>query len=186
MKKNPGYQMWMAMVLLLIQAACIVNPSPTSTPSPTMEDQPTSIPLGDDIYMPAFASISVRLPESFPGGSYTLPLDTSVVAGMEDIELSEAQLALLSQNGFVVASPVTGKWQEFYQIYESGRYYGMPNFITTDSVYHVYHLLFDKMLRDLETTYFTSDLRSLTTAMLVATTNQWETTRQFPGRTRTS
>jgi hypothetical protein len=179
MKRNFGYRIWMAVILLLVQAACIFTPSPTATPvTTTQEEKPTSLPSGEGIYMPGFADysfISVHLPESYLGGSYTLPLDTSVVAGMEDIELSEAQLALLSQNGFVVASPVTGKWQEFYQIYESGRYYGMPNFITTDSVYHVYHLLFDKMLRDLETTYFTSDLRSLTTAMLAATSNQWET-----------
>ncbi len=111
------------------------------------------------------------------GESYSLPLDVSLVDGLDDIELSEEQLALLSQNGFVVASPVKGEWQEFYQIYESGRYYGMPNFITTDSVYHVYHLLFDKMLRDLETSYFISDLRMLTTAMLAATTDQWESLR---------
>jgi hypothetical protein len=50
-------------------------------------------------------------------------------------------------------------------------------FITTDSVYHVYHLIFDKMLRDLETTYFITDLKSLTTAMLAATSNQYVTQR---------
>ena len=180
MKRNHACRMWMAMVFLLVQAACVLTPGPTSTPSPTMEIQPTSNISMDEVYMPAFAEysfISVRLPESFLGSSYSLPLDTNLVDGVDNLELSEEQLALLSQNGFVVASPVAGQWQEFYQIYEAGRYYRMPSFITTDSVYHVYHLLFDKMLRDLETTYFTSDLRSLTAAMLEATTNQWETLR---------
>jgi hypothetical protein len=50
----------------------------------------------------------------------------------------------------------------------------MPMFVTTDSVYHVYHLLFDKMLRDLETQYFITGLKSLTSTMLAATTAQFQ------------
>jgi len=50
----------------------------------------------------------------------------------------------------------------------------MPMFVTTDSVYHVYHLLFDKMLRDLETGYFIADLKSLTSTMLAATSAQYQ------------
>jgi hypothetical protein len=90
------------------------------------------------------------------------------------VELSDAQLALLRQNGFVVAAPAPGQFREFYQIYEGGRYNDMPMFVTTDSVYHVYHLLFDKMLRDLETQYFMTGLKSLTSAMLAASYQQYQ------------
>jgi hypothetical protein len=101
----------------------------------------------------------------------------SQVQNMAAVELSDAQRTLLAQNGFVVAVPVPGQFREFYQIYETGRYSEMPMFVTTDSVYHVYHLLFDKMLRDLETGYFINDLKSLSSAMLAATYQQYQTLR---------
>jgi hypothetical protein len=56
----------------------------------------------------------------------------------------------------------------------------IPVFITTDSVYHVYHLIFDKMLRDLETGYFIADIKSLTSAMLAATTAQFTSLQGTP------
>jgi hypothetical protein len=88
--------------------------------------------------------------------------------------LTDAQRALLVQNGFAVTTPVPGQYREFYQIYEQNRYEEIPVFITTDSVYHVYHLIFDKMLRDLETGYFIADLKALTTSMLAASTAQYQ------------
>jgi hypothetical protein len=117
------------------------------------------------------------LPQNFSSGGYTLPVDLNQVQGLDLTELTNSQRTLLTRNGFVVAAPVAGEFREFYQIYESGRYDEMPMFVTTDSVYHVYHLIFDKMLRDLETDYFIADLKSLTTAMLAATSNQYVTLR---------
>jgi hypothetical protein len=102
-------------------------------------------------------------------------VDLNQVQDMSAVELSDAQRTLLSQNGFVVAEPVAGQYREFYQIYEQNRYNDMPIFITTDSVYHIYHLLFDKMLRDLETAHFITDLKSLTGAMLAASYQQYQT-----------
>jgi len=132
------------------------------------------------IYPPPFATyneIAARLPQTFSGGGYSLPLDLNQVQNVAAVELTDAQRTLLAQNGFVVAAPVPGQYREFYQIYEGGRYMEMPMFITTDSVYHVYHLLFDKMLRDLETEHFIVDLKSLTSAMLTATYQQYQTLR---------
>jgi hypothetical protein len=57
----------------------------------------------------------VSLPSSFHG--YDLPLDLGAVQGVGDFDLSPAQQALLAQNGFVVAEPVPGEYQEFYQVY---------------------------------------------------------------------
>jgi hypothetical protein len=50
-----------------------------------------------------------------------------------------------------------------------------PVFITTDSIYHVYHLIFDKMLRDLERDSFIVTLGSLTSTMLSASYQQYQT-----------
>lgn len=177
MKSSLHKLLWGLMILGLVQGACSISPV---TPTEAIPDTPTSTPSPEEIYPPPFSEyvpISVRLPQTFQGGGYSLPLDLNQVEGWADLELSDDQLALLEQNGFVVASPVPGRYREFYQIYESGRYHGMPVFITTDSVYHVYHLIFDKMLRDLERDYFIADLQALTTALLAETGEQYAALR---------
>jgi hypothetical protein len=88
--------------------------------------------------------------------------------------LTDAQKAGLSAHGFVVTPPEPGKYHEFYQAYESLRYFGdQPVFVTTDSVFHVYHLIFDKMLRDLERDYFISTLDTLTSTLIAASHQQF-------------
>ncbi len=63
-----------------------------------------------------------------------------------------------------------------YQMYESLRYSDLnqPVFTTTDSVYHIYHLIFDKMLRDLERDNFIANLKAMTSAMLAASHAQYQ------------
>jgi hypothetical protein len=182
--------LWIFLVLVMVQAACNSGlPSlasiatPTSAPStPATQATPAAsptqvLPPPAGVYPPPFATYSeaaVSLPQTFQGGGYSLPLNLNQVQGLDQVTLTEAQRALLVQNGFAVAAPVPGQYREFYQIYEQNRYETVPLFITTDSVYHVYHLIFDKMLRDLETGYFISDLKLLTTGMLAATTAQYQ------------
>jgi hypothetical protein len=142
--------------------------SPEAAPSPTAA-QPTTVPPTPPpgARGPGFAAypeISVTLPEAYQG--YDLPLDLAAVSVHDEIALSDAQRALLAQNGFVVTP--SDEWIEFYKLYEEARYVEIPVFVTTDSVYHVYHLIFDKMLRDLERDYFEPDIRALTAACLQA------------------
>ena len=85
--------------------------------------------------------------------------------------LSAEHRQRLEQNGFVV-SPGTEK--EFFTLYEKARYANLPAFITSDSLLHVYHLLFDKVLRTTEMNYFIPLLRSLNQAMLVETDHQYQ------------
>ena len=124
----------------------------------------------------------MRLPAQYSGG-YSLPVDLNQVQISESLTLSQQQRQLLSQNGFVVAAPKPDGYQEFYQVYESVRYdYDVPVFATTDSVFHIYHLIFDKMLRDLERQYFMPDLEALTTAMFQASLDQYQAPeRHHPG-----
>jgi hypothetical protein len=164
--------------IVLITIACNLLVAPASTPvplaSPTARAPVPTPPA--DVYAPAFTAyqpVAVNIPARFNGGDYTLPVDLGGVQYASDVEISNAQRQLLSQNGFVVLSPEPGQYREFYQIYESGRYDFRPVFITTDSVYHVYHLLFDKMLRDLERDSFITTLNSLTSSMLNASYQQY-------------
>jgi hypothetical protein len=178
--------LWAFLAMVIIQSACAISATPTTQSAPTTQSTPTTqSPLATPtqsapqvgIYPPPFATyneIAASLPQTFSSGGYTLPVDLSQVQGLDLVSLTDAQRALLAQNGFAVAAPVAGQYREFYQIYEQNRYMEVPVFITTDSVYHVYHLLFDKMLRDLETQYFITGLKSLTSTMLAATTAQYQ------------
>jgi hypothetical protein len=177
--------LWAFLALVIVQSACSLPVTTQTTTATTTQSPPATSTYGAPpagIYPPAFAiynEASVTLPQTFAGG-YTLPVDLSQVQLMDQVQLSEAQRSLLAQNGFVVATPVAGEYREFYQIYEQNRYMEIPVFITTDSVYHVYHLIFDKMLRDLETGYFIADIKSLTSAMLAATTAQFTSLQGTP------
>ena len=191
MKSNFRKILFVFLALAVAQAACLCGlpnlfsvatatpPSPvppTAGPNPQITPvQPGPPPAG--IYPPPFATYSeaaVSLPQTFKGAAYSLPVDLGKVQGLDLTQLTDSQRTLLSKNGFVVTPPVAGAFREFYQIYEGGRYDSMPMFVTTDSVYHVYHLIFDKMLRDLETGYFIANLKTLTTTMLSASTAQYQ------------
>jgi hypothetical protein len=190
MKKTIQKAFWIFLVLVLVQAcSCglpsLVSTAPPATGSPSAQATqlpasatPTQVlPPPAGIYPAPFATYrqaAVSLPQTFSGGSYSLPLDLNKVQGLDLVKLTNAQRALLAQNGFAVTTPVPGQYREFYQIYEQNRYDEIPVFITTDSIYHVYHLIFDKMLRDLETGYFITDIKALTTSMLAATTAQYQ------------
>lgn len=188
----------LVVVTALLLSACQViefNPSPVSptveppqgmeTESPINETSqpPSQIPevpelTAEDLYAPPFADYQMRpyaMPAKYTGG-YTLPLDANQVIGIYDYELTSGQLKAILENGFVVIPPTNDPnrtYHEFYQAYESIRYDYNPVFVTTDAVFHVYHLIFDKMLRDLERTSFMDLLYELTTAMLDESLNQY-------------
>jgi hypothetical protein len=171
-----------SLVFLLTAAALACNLLPASptfaaattaaggTPAQATFTPPANAHLGAFAQYPA---ITVTLPASFAGG-YTLPVDLAQVDGAAAYDMSAAQRSALSANGFYVKPPVPGQYREFYQAYESIRYDTTPVFATTDAVFHVYHLIFDKMLRDLERDSFTAALKTLTGTMIAASHQQYQ------------
>ena len=148
-----------------LPAPILTKALPTEAPptSPTTVP-PTPPPPPSDVRGPGFAAyeqIPVTLPAAYEG--YGLPVDLAAMGNYDRFTFSDAQSALLAQNGFVVTP---ADWLEFFQVYENARYDEIPVFVTTDSIYHVYHLLFDKMLRDLEREHFEPEIRALTAASL--------------------
>lgn len=104
--------------------------------------------------------------------SYTLPVNLGSVSNpgilqadkaLERPGLNAAQRAALSRNGFVI-TPAT--WRQFDAAYEAYRYADQPVFVTTDSMLHMYHLVFDKLLRDLERESLAPALRRMTALLL--------------------
>lgn len=164
-------------VLSMLLASCNF---PLNNQTATAISTATNAPaVPTDVYAEAFAAYqepTVTLPDEFVGG-YTLPLDLGQVNNLSEFSFTDTQLTALGQNGFFVAPPTTdpnAMYTEFYQAYESQRYEQTPLFVTTDSVFHVYHLVFDKMLRDLETTYFIPTLEEFTLTMVDATEEQYQ------------
>jgi len=182
LKNNPLWVLVSILIVLSVGCSPLAAPTETLLPSPlppTQASAPTDNPVVPpaNVYAPVFAAfepVPVDMPATFNGGDYTLPVDLAGVQYANDFKMSDAQRQMLSQNGFVVLPPKPGQYREFYQVYEEGRYDLRPVFVTTDSIYHVYHLLFDKMLRDLERDSFIAILNSLTSTMLAASYQQYQ------------
>lgn len=164
-------------------------PSPTLAPTtgaePTDTAEPSVEPTqGPGVHVGLLASplpasskgfasyepLLVSLPAAHAG--YTLPVDLNSTIMHDGFSFSAAQEQLLSTNGFVIAP---SEYKEFFHLYEEARYAEVPPFITTDSVYHIYHLFFDQVLRTLEDKQFYADLEKLTAGMLWATEGQYNT-----------
>lgn len=148
---------------------------PTPTPEPTPEPTPVvERPVVG--YARYYRPVSLNIPKEYQGLDYTLPVNlqsTSNYAAMKRW-LSAAQWQAVSAQGFVVKP---AEWTQFYKLYENTRYANIPVFVTTDAIYHVYHLYFDKLLRDLEREHFIANLTALTDAMVAEAAARYEATQ---------
>ncbi len=116
---------------------------------------------------PSEVDETAQQPEEQPGGPEDIVPETdfSNVLNMSDFpELSAAQKEMLLQNRFFV-SP-SDQAQLFY-VYELNEYQKVPNFITTDSVLHTYHIFYDYLLRTLENEKLLQLTEELTEEMLL-------------------
>ncbi len=123
------------------------------------------------VYEETPIDISPQIPD------YSVASDLSNIINKDDFEFSEEAKKLLVENAFVV---VPAKKKEFFSvyndtmIYEENRYHRVPNFITTDSMFHNYHLAFDYLLRTLEKEELFRELTNLSYEMLKVSQNQYE------------
>ncbi len=111
--------------------------------------------------------VQVTIPES--GMSYPFTPDN-----VHQVSLTSEQMEALSTRGFVV---ITAWHDQFYNVYKDCRRRNMPIFVTTDSVLHTYHILYDYTLRVLETEHFSSDLLLLTQKMRDMSWEHYKKTR---------
>ncbi len=91
--------------------------------------------------------------------------------------LTAAQQERLGQIGFVV-SP--GREKEFFTVYEKSRYNYEPIFVTSDSLLHVYHLMFDKILRSAEIKYFIPLLGEMNAALVAQAEANYQALKGTP------
>ena len=161
----------------------VPTPAPTTAPSETPPATRTVAPTETPTSPPTITE-EPRAPEPTPASLASIDLvfarfeepsvDASPVTAQETIApdlgnvripfaLSAAQLDRLARDGFVVSPGVE---KEFFTVYEKARYANVPMFVTSDSLLHIYHLLFDKVLRTAETEHFVPLLLDLNRALL--------------------
>ncbi len=102
---------------------------------------------------------------------YIVSSDLSNVSNANRFEFSPATRDLLVKNGFAV---VPARNLEFFSSYEMNRYDMIPNFITTDSMLHNYHLYFNHLLKSLESDQLVRKLQELNEGMLTASIEQYD------------
>jgi hypothetical protein len=157
-------------------------PSPTAPPvlTPTIViptvapgETATPLPSAPEVALPSkltFATFRETAVDTIPAIFHD-PIQPNLSNVIVPFVLSEEQVNRLAQDGFVVSPGVE---KEFFTVYEQARYANVPTFVTSDSLLHVYHLLFDKVLRTAERNAFIPMLRELNQAMLAQTDVQYQ------------
>ncbi len=147
---------------------------PTVTPFPTNSSEASEPVNSGMLYldndwtvgrtMKPFKSSYTALETEANVAGYKIAGDLSNVENIDQFSgLTKEQQKLLVKNGFVVLPTTNTK---MYYTYDGNEYSGVPNFITSDSVLHLYHLFYDKSLMNVETSYLYEDLDLLTKQML--------------------
>jgi len=131
----------------------------------------------EDIYQPpvtlasefaTYEEVSVNVNPKVP--AYIVNQDLSNVTNVGYFYFSDAAKEMLVKNAFVV---VPSYHDEFFTLYETNRYSYIPSLITTDSILHNYHLMFDFLLRQLEEQKLAVELKQLNANLLVQSLSQY-------------
>ena len=158
-KKRHG---WLsAVVLVLFMAAGCGGGSRATIPT-----EPETALAAD--FAP-YQEVKVEVTPQVP--AYKVATNLENVTNRERFKFSSEAQKLLVDNGFVV---IPAQNPEFFMVYETNRYDGVPNFITTDAMLHNYHLFFNQLLKTVETQYFIPELKKLNTGMLAESQKQYE------------
>ncbi|MGA2284637.1 MAG: DUF3160 domain-containing protein [Dehalococcoidia bacterium] len=155
--------------LAVALAACGGSSRPKAPPTPTLPPLTLSIPPDAAQASSADFAAYYKL-DSQPvvpaAPQYSLPLDLSSVVNLKDIEstlhLTAGQEALLQKNGFVV---VPGQGDDIMASYGNMKDAGVPNFVTADTMLHLYHVAFASVLKSIEQNELVGTLNELTNAM---------------------
>lgn len=133
----------------------------------SMNENPTLRPTGNLMYT-VTGKTQAKFAEFLPLPTTATPslkdysVDVSKLPNLERLNVSDAGKAALGKNLFYLA-PSTDA--QVYDVYKNLSEAGLPAFVTTDSVLHTYHILFDYVLRMLEVQHFSPDIVDLSKHM---------------------
>jgi len=118
--------------------------------------------------------INISVNHSVP--PYQLPLNLSNIANIENItakfRLTKQEEELLGTNGFVILD--YGPKDDIVAPYENLKDMGIPIFVTSDTLLHLYHIQFNEILKGIEEREFFDALVDMSNAMLVHSIKDYE------------
>lgn len=103
---------------------------------------------------------------------YTVESDLSNIYNKELFYFNEDETKHLVDDHFFVYRGGAGF--EFFEKYETNRYYYEPNFVTVDSLMHTYHLYFSHLLKSTEKEYLYDTVSDISIKMLDASMDQYD------------
>jgi hypothetical protein len=111
-------------------------------------------------------AVALRSGPAYAGPPTPHSLDgVKMVAAVRRAVEQSGAAGLLVKQGFAV---VPSDLRLFHFGYQDSAYQGWPVFVTTDAAYHAWHLVFDKIVRDLEQTVLLPKLERLVSGLLAA------------------
>jgi hypothetical protein len=132
-------------------------------------------------YHPVQIGVTPKIPQ------YDLPLKKENIVNYTAVEkyfkerhfkFNEITEELLLKNGFVVLPGIGSNFVSFYTRFIDTRMWQkeemIPIFITSDTLLHLYHLQFDKILREIEEEHFILDLEKLSSTIQKWALNRYE------------
>ncbi len=102
---------------------------------------------------------------------YQTDAQLSNVINKDYVYMQDEQLEKLAKNNFVVTG---GRMSEFFETYEDNRYFQFPNFVTTDSMMHTYHLFFAMLQKKTEKNALSDQVTKMGQAMLDQSREQYD------------
>jgi flagellar hook assembly protein FlgD len=120
-------------------------------------------------YHPYSISFTPKIP------SYTINPDFGDVTNYNSFIFNSHDISLLKQNHFAVKKDSFqtfggyNNYKQFYDVYNICTWRGIPIFVTTDAVLHIYHVLFDRLLSDIEYQKLYQTLNLITETLIDST-----------------
>jgi hypothetical protein len=122
-----------------------------------------------------YQPINISVNHSVP--PYPLPLNLSTITNIENItakfQLNETAEELLETNGFVISDYYEDVDDIVYP-YEDMKDSGIPIFVTSDTLLHLYHIQFNEILKGIEEREFFGALVDMSNAMLKQSVHDYE------------
>jgi hypothetical protein len=135
----------------------VANPDNTSS---------TGVNKNTKLAFPYYQPINISVNHSVP--PYQLPLNLSIITNIENItakiRLNDRKKDLLRTNGFVILD--YGYKDDIVSPYEDMKKKGVPIFVTSDTLLHLYHIQFNEILKGIEEREFFDELVDMSKAML--------------------
>ncbi|MFA5785384.1 MAG: DUF3160 domain-containing protein [Actinomycetota bacterium] len=144
------------------------SPSQTVTPEPAIEITPLVRPSASAGRFAGVPLLSDAIAYNGPATPHSMS-GVWVAQSLRPTVSKSAVSRALAANGFAI---VPSDLKRFHQAYQNAEYEAFPVFVTTDTAYHCWHLVFDKILRDMESNDLLPGLEQLVRGLLQAARTQ--------------